>query len=200
MREEKDPIIDHQSEDVAEPPVALAVGATPHREFEQARVDGQWWTDEPAEAPARVLLVGSNGGHLSTLAALRPWWEGHDRLWVTFDKLDARSTLVGERVVWAHDPTTRNIPNALRNLRLALTLIPRWRPTVVVSNGAGVAFPFFVVARLLGIRLVFIEASERIETPSLTGRMCYPLSDLFLVQWEEQLRMYPAARLIGRIL
>ena len=32
---------------------------------------------------------------------------------------------------------------------------------------------------------------------TLTGRLCRPLSSLFLVQWEEQRRLYPGARVIG---
>src|SRR5207245_4958793 len=96
-------------------------------------------------------------------------------------------------------PTTRNAWNALRNLWLAARILPRRRPDVVVSDGAGVAFPFFVIARLLGIKTVYIEVYDRIDSPSLTGRLCRPLTNLFLVQWEEQKRFYPQATLIGRL-
>ena len=41
---------------------------------------------------------------------------GPPRVWVTFDKSDARSLLAGEQVVHAYGPTNRNIPNLLRNL------------------------------------------------------------------------------------
>ena len=76
-------------------------------------------------------------------------------------------------------------------------MLPRWRPDVVVSDGAGVAFPFFIVARLLRIPTVYLEVYDRIDSPTLTGRLCRPLSSLFLVQWEEQSRFYPGARVIG---
>jgi UDP-N-acetylglucosamine:LPS N-acetylglucosamine transferase len=148
----------------------------------------------------KAVIVCSSGGHLFWLHNLKPWWEKHERLWVTFEKNDAISLLAGEEVVWAHHPTTRNVPNLLRNLALAWRTLRRTRPDVIVSSGAGVAFPFFLVARLLGIKTVFVEAYERIDNPSLTGRLCYPLSDLFLLQWEEQSRFYPRGRLIGRLL
>lgn len=141
----------------------------------------------------------STGGHLAQLHRLRRWWSRHDRAWVTFEKLDATSLLVDERVYWAHEPTTRNIPNLLRNLRLSWTVLRRERPDVVVSNGAGVAFPFFVTARLLGIRTVYLEVFDRIDSRTLTGRLCRPISDLFLVQWEQQRTLYAGARLIGRL-
>ena len=148
----------------------------------------------------RVLFVCSSGGHLLLLSQLRPWWADHDRRWVTFRKLDAESLLSGERVAWAHHPTQRNVPNALRNLRLAWRLLRRDRPDVLVSSGAGVAFPFFVIARLLRIPTVYIEAYERVDGPSLSGRLCYPLSSLFLLQWPEQRRFYPRGHVIGALL
>ena len=35
---------------------------------------------------------------------------------------------------------------------------------------------------------------------TLTGRLCRPVSDLFLVQWDEQLKLYPNATMIGQLL
>ncbi|MGH2812197.1 MAG: PssD/Cps14F family polysaccharide biosynthesis glycosyltransferase [Actinomycetota bacterium] len=148
----------------------------------------------------RVALVCSSGGHLLQLYQLRPWWEKHERLWVTFDKADSRSLLAGEPIVWAYQPTTRNIPNLLRNLRLAWKTLRHHRPDIVVSSGAGVAFPFFLLARLLGIKTVYVEVYDRIDLGTLTGRLCYPLSNLFLLQWEEQRRFYPRGQVIGRLL
>jgi len=69
-----------------------------------------------------------------------------------------------------------------------------------VSTGAGVALPFFIVARLLGIRTVFVEAYERIDSPSLSGRLCYPISDLFVLQWPDQRRFYPTGQVVGSLL
>jgi len=146
------------------------------------------------------LLVCSSGGHLLLLHQLRPWWERHDRSWVTFDKTDARSLLDGERLDWAHHPTQRNIPNLLRNLVLAWRVLRRERPDVLVSTGAAVAFPFFVLAKPLGIKTVYVEAYERMDRASLTGRLCYPICDLMVLQWEEQRRFYPRGELVGALL
>lgn len=147
-----------------------------------------------------VLLVGSSGGHLAQMVAMRSWWAHHERAWVTFDTLDARSALVGERVRWAYWPTTRNLPNALRNLVLAVRTVVAVKPDVVVSTGAGVALPFFVVARLLGIPTVYVEVYDRIDSRTLTGRLCRPLSSAFCVQWPEQRDLYPGAHVVGPLL
>ncbi|HLQ81628.1 MAG TPA: PssD/Cps14F family polysaccharide biosynthesis glycosyltransferase [Brachybacterium sp.] len=145
----------------------------------------------------RLLLVASTGGHLTQLMALRPWWENYERAWVTFDNQHARSALTGEDIIHAHSPTTRNIPNALRNLALARRTLDALRPDLVVSTGAGVAVPFFAIAHLRGIRTMYIEVIDRIRSRTLTGRMAYPFVDQFAVQWQEQTRLYPGAVVIG---
>jgi beta-1,4-N-acetylglucosaminyltransferase len=145
-------------------------------------------------------MVCSSGGHLAQLHRLEAWWRRHDRVWVTFPTPDAASLLLGERVVWAFHPTTRNIPNLFRNLGLAWRVLRSLRPNVVVSDGAGVAVPFFLVARGLGIKTVFLEVYDRIDRPTLTGRLCYHLSHLFLLQWEEQRRAYPRGLVVGAVL
>ena len=157
-------------------------------------------SDRSTDARPRALLVGSAGGHLLQLYRLRHWWEGVDRRWVTFDKPDSRSILSGEVVLAAFHPTTRNLPNLIRNTALAWRVLRRWSPDVVISTGAGVAFPFFLFAKILGIRTVYVEVYDRVDLPTMTGRLCHPLSDLFLLQWEEQQRFYPRGELIGRLL
>lgn len=154
---------------------------------------------EPSSAPP-VLLVGSAGGHLAQLMALEPWWRHHRRTWVTFDKPDARSLLAAEDVVWAHHPTTRNLVNLIRNLVLAIGLVHRLRPALVVSTGAGVALPFFVLARLLRIPTVYVEVFDRIDSPTLTGRLCRPFTTRFCVQWPEQQALYRDSTVIGPLL
>jgi hypothetical protein len=148
----------------------------------------------------KVALVCSSGGHLAQLYRLEPWWRDHERLWVTFDTPEAVSLLAGEHTVWAHHPTTRNLPNAWRNLLLARRVLRTARPDVVVSDGAGVAVPFFVLAKLLAIPTVYIEVVDRIETRTLTGRLVYPLADRFCAQWSEQVELYPRADDIGALL
>lgn len=150
--------------------------------------------------PNRVLFVASSGGHLAQLLALEPWWRGRRRTWVTFGTEDARSRLDGEDTVWAYHPTTRHAWNLLRNLVLALRVVRRERPDVVVSTGAAVAFPFFLVAKLMCVPTVFIEVYDRLDSPTLTGRLCRPITDLFCVQWAEQTRFYPRAQVIGSLL
>lgn len=148
----------------------------------------------------RIGLVGSSGGHLAQLLALRPFWARYDRFWVTFRTPDAESQLRGERVYWCHHPTNRNLPNLLRNSVVAIRVLSRERPDLLVSTGAGAALPYFWLAPAGRARTVFIEVIDRIDSATLTGRLVAPLATEILVQWPEQLRLYPKAKLIGPLL
>jgi len=149
----------------------------------------------------RILLVGSSGGHLAQLMPLEPWWREHPHAWVTFDTPDALALLDDEEnVIWAHHPTARNARNLVRNTGQAISVMRRFRPTTVISAGAAVALPYFVLARLTGRRTVFIEVFDRIRTPTLTGRLVSPFTDLMLVQWAEQQALYDDAIEVGPLL
>ena len=147
-----------------------------------------------------VLLVCSSGGHLRQLWRLMPWLQHHQRSWVTFDTADATSLLVDEVTTRAHSPTTRNIPNLLRNTRLAWRLLRMRPPDVIISSGAGVAVPFFWFSRLLGIPTVYVEVFDRVDSATMTGRLCRPVTDLFMVQWDEQKSLYRDCVSVGHLL
>jgi beta-1,4-N-acetylglucosaminyltransferase len=138
-----------------------------------------------AARPGPVLLVCSSGGHLLQLLALREAWESFDRVWVTFDKSDARFLLRDEHVIHAHGPTNRNIPNLLRNVRLAWRVVRSRRPSAIITTGAGVAVPFAWMGRLTGIPTVYVESVTRMEGLSLSARMIQPVARELYVQWPE---------------
>jgi UDP-N-acetylglucosamine:LPS N-acetylglucosamine transferase len=153
----------------------------------------------PRGGTAEVILVCSSGGHLLQLLALRAAWDGRTRVWVTFDKSDARSLLVEERMVFAYGPTNRNVKNLVRNLRFARRTLAEVRPRVMVTTGAGVAVPFAWLARLRGVRVVYVESLSRIDAPSLSCRLIRPFADRVYVQWPELERAVPGAHYAGSV-
>lgn len=149
---------------------------------------------------AEILFVASSGGHLAQLFALRSWYHTRSRFWITFDTPDACSLLREETVIWAHHPTTRNVKNLLRNTVLAIRTLRRRQVAAVVTTGAGVAVPFVALARLRGIPTIYIEVSDRLDTRTLTARLCRPFLSAMLVQSEEQRALYPEATVVGQLL
>ena len=147
----------------------------------------------------KICLVGSSGGHLAHLYMLKPFWQDKERFWVTFDKEDARSLLKGEKMYSCHYPTNRNLWNLIRNTFVAIKVLRKEKPDLLISSGAAVAVPFFYLAKIMGKKLIYIEVFDRIDKPTLTGKLVYPIVDCFIVQWEEMKQVYPKAENLGSI-
>jgi hypothetical protein len=151
------------------------------------------------ERAPRLLLVASPGGHLLQMVTLEPAWRDFEHCWVTLSAADSDYLLADEDVILAHGPTPRNIPNFLRNLRLAWRTIRDRDPDVIISTGAALAVPFFIVGRLRRRRLIYVESLTRVEQLALSGRLVYPLSDAFFVQWETASRRRRRAVYAGSV-
>ena len=147
----------------------------------------------------KVCLVGSSGGHLTHLYMLKPFWKDKNRFWVTFDKEDANSLLENEKIYHCYFPTNRNIKNLIKNTILAIKVLKKEKPDLIVSSGAAVAVPFFYVGKLFGAKTIYLEVFDRIDASTLTGKLVYPVSDKFIVQWEEMKKIYKKAENLGSI-
>ena len=147
----------------------------------------------------KICLVGSSGGHLTHLYMLKPFWEKHARFWVTFDKEDARSLLEGEKIYPAYYPSNRSFKALVINTWRALKILPKERPDLVISSGAAPAVPFFWIGKLFGAKTIYIEVFDRIDAPTIAGKMCYPVTDKFIVEWDEMKKVYSKAINLGSI-
>jgi beta-1,4-N-acetylglucosaminyltransferase len=101
--------------------------------------------------------------------------------------------------VHAYGPTNRNLPNLLRNVRLARRVIGMVRPAAIVTTGAGVAVPFAWLGRLRRIPVVYIESLTRIDQLSLSARMIAPVATRMYVQWPEAAEHSAKARFAGNV-
>jgi beta-1,4-N-acetylglucosaminyltransferase len=148
----------------------------------------------------KIGLVTSKGGHLFQLSLVQELWNEYECFWVTFKGKDSESLLKNEKIYFAHYPESRNIFNALKNFFLALKVLKYEQPDVVISAGAGIAPPFFLACKLLNIKTIFIEPFDFIAFPSLSGQICYRITNHFLVQHKKQLQFYPRATYVGSLL
>jgi beta-1,4-N-acetylglucosaminyltransferase len=154
--------------------------------------------DEAGRKP-RVMLVCCQGGHLMQMLALKSTWSDLPRIWITTRAADTEALLQDEPKVYAHVPTARSIKNMLRNLWLAIGVIRKHRPDVLLSTGGGVTVPVFLIGKLTGARLIYVESLTRVDGPSLTGKLVYPLVDRFFVQWPEAVTR-PRMEFVGNLL
>lgn len=149
----------------------------------------------------KLGLISSKGGHLLQLIQLRKLFNKYDRFWVSFEGEDTKYFLRKEKVYYAYYPESRNIMNAFRNLFLAINFFNIERPNCLVSSGAGIAVPFFIIGKLFfKTKLIYMESFDYIAYPSLTGKILYNIVDLFLVQHKIQKKWYPKAKYWGSLL
>lgn len=147
----------------------------------------------------KVCLVGSSGGHLTHLYMLKPFGENKERFWATFDKEDARSLLKGEKLYPVYYPSNRSIKALIINTHRAIKILKKERPDLIISSGAAPAIPFFWIGKLMGAKTIYIEVFDRIDKPTISGKICYPVVDKFIVEWEEMKQVYKKAINLGSI-
>lgn len=135
----------------------------------------------------KLCLVCSAGGHLTEMMQLKEFYNDHDYFFITLKKHDTED--FRERAYFVSDPE-RNPLKFIANFLQSFLLLIKERPDIIVSTGAGMSIPICWLGKLFGKKIVFIESFCRIEKPSLTGKIIYPIADLFLVQWTEQLENY----------
>ena len=67
------------------------------------------------------------------------------------------------------------------------------RPNVIVTTGTHTAGPMCYLGKIFGSKIIYIETFANKNTKTLSGKMVYPIADLFIVQWESMLDLYPNA-------
>jgi UDP-N-acetylglucosamine:LPS N-acetylglucosamine transferase len=133
-------------------------------------------------APTKIALVSSVGGHLTELLCLRDAYEAHPHFYVFNDRTQFTPPPGVNVYTIAH---AERDPRVLSNVLEVLRIFRRERPTVMLTTGAGPGVSAAVAARLLGMRVVFVESVAAVERPSLTGVLMELLADAYFVQWPE---------------
>ena len=133
------------------------------------------------------------------LYMLKPFWKDKERFWATFDKEDARSLLEGERIYPVYYPSNRSIKALIINTHRAIKILRKERPDLIITSGAAPAIPFFWIGKLMGAKTVYIEVFDRIGASTIAGKLCYPVADKFIVQWEEMKQVYKKSIYLGSI-
>lgn len=135
----------------------------------------------------KIGLVCSHGGHQTELLYLMEAFKGHDIFFTTYDSPRSKSLNYRKYLF----PNFGQRPaQVFLYIPKILSVLLRERPSLLVSNGAEIAIPFFYLGKLLGIKTMFIETYTRIDEPTVTGKMVYPVSNIFIVLWPEMLKKY----------
>lgn len=134
----------------------------------------------------KICLVCSHGGHLTEILQLMDAFEGHDVFFITYDSPRTRKL----KNVYLFDNLGENPLKLLSCLPRIFRILHKERPHIIVSTGAEIAIPVFYTAKLLMIKMIFIESWCRVNKPSITGKIVYLIADVFFVQWKQLLKKY----------
>lgn len=148
----------------------------------------------------KICLICSAGGHLTQLLQLEELWGRYDSFFVTHKKEITRDLPKRHKTYFIKDPGRNPLYFLINFLQSFFTLLTE-KPNIIITNGGGVAVPMSYLGKLFGKKIIFIESFSRVENPSVTGKLLYPIADLFLVQWKFLLKKYgPKAKYGGRVI
>ena len=156
----------------------------------------------------KLLIVLGSGGHTKEMLRLVDLL-GHKYeyayLVAADDELSVQKIRVPGPVFKVIRPRWKHTPLPLAVLRTtwsglqALWALVRERPRAIISAGPGPAVPASLLAKLLGVKVIFIETGSRIFALSASGKILYRVADLFIVQWPELLPLCPKGIHAGRL-
>ena len=153
----------------------------------------------------KVLFISSTGGHLDELLQLKPLFEKYDYYIITEKDKSTRilSKTYKNKISYLLYGTRKKkllypfilLVNCFKSLFFFLKI----RPKYIVTTGTHTAVPMCYIGKILGCKIIFIETFANRKTKTLSGKLVYPISNLFIVQWEEMLEQYPKAVFGGSI-
>jgi UDP-N-acetylglucosamine:LPS N-acetylglucosamine transferase len=152
----------------------------------------------------RVLFIASTGGHLNELMQLKSMFKSYDSFLIT-EKTKSTISLkkeYGKKInylVYGTKDKPLYIFKFIYNAFKSLILYIKIRPKYIVTTGTHTAVPICYIAKIFGTKIIFIETYANIYTKTLSGKLMYPISNLFIVQWEELKKLYPKAIYGGKI-
>ena len=150
------------------------------------------------ETPVKIGLIASQGGHMKQMYLLSACYRDCPHFLITVRNQEGINTC--DRFETHYFITNigegrwkKPFSNLFKAFWQVYKIYRREKPKLVISTGSGIAVPGFVLAKLMGIKTIYVEAGARVYTLSKTGRICYFLSDLFFVQHPSLARKYRKA-------
>lgn len=153
----------------------------------------------------KVLFISSTGGHLSEMMMLNELFKKYDyhiiteKTKTTENLKDKYKNKINYLVYGTKDHPISYPFRLLVNCFKSLYLYFKIRPDFIVTTGAHTAGPMCCLGKIFGSRIIYIETFANMRTKTITGRLIYKFADLFVVQWNSMLELYPKATYGGWI-
>lgn len=153
----------------------------------------------------KILFISSTGGHLNELLQLSPLFEKYEYHIITEkDKVnEALKKEYGEKLYFLPYGTRAKLVSYIfKYIYLCFKTVYYYfkiRPKVIITTGTHTAGPMCILGKIFRSKIIYIETFANQNKKTATGRLIYPIADLFIVQWEEMLKLYPKAIYGGSI-
>lgn len=147
----------------------------------------------------KVLFIASTGGHLAEMMQLKPMFKNYDYYIIT-EKTKSNlflkekyKTRVSYLVYGTKDHKLSYPFKLLYNCFKSFYLYLKVHPDYIITTGVHTAGPMCLIGKIFGSRVIYIETFANMVTKTVTGRLLYPFSDRFIVQWSSMKELYPKA-------
>lgn len=150
----------------------------------------------------KVLFIASTGGHLSEILKLNKVMEKYESYLIT-EKTDTTKDLIVDNIkkidylIYGTKSHLSYIYKFPYNCIKSFILFLKIKPDVIITTGAHTGVPMCYIGKIFRKKIIYIETLANIDTKTLSGKLVYPIADLFVVQWESMLKLYPKAVLGG---
>lgn len=146
-----------------------------------------------------ICLACSAGGHLRELQlAVGTIPDDYHCYWLTQETTSTKEYLKDKEHVFLTNFQPTKKWTLIVNCIQAIWWVLQKRPDVVITTGAGITVPtVFFAKKLLKSKIIFINSAADVTHPSRTPVWIEKYADLFLVQWEEMLKVFPNATCCG---
>ena len=153
----------------------------------------------------RVLFIASTGGHLNELLQLEDMFSFYDYTLIT-EKTKSNMYLKEKypgKVHFLIYGTKHHFLvypfKFIINCFKSLFYYIKYRPDYIITTGVHTSVPMCYIGKIFGSRIIYIETFANMVTKTVTGKIVYPVSDLFVVQWESMKKLYPNSTFGGWI-
>lgn len=144
----------------------------------------------------KICIACSGGGHL-TEAKLATVTLPYKKYFVSFRS--PHHEYEAEKFYFVLD-YRKNKFLFIINLCQSFKIFIKERPDLVITTGACVVIPTCFIAKLFKRKLICVESGGNPVSASSTGRLLYRIADVFYVQFEKQLKIFPKARYKGSLI
>lgn len=151
----------------------------------------------------RVMFIASVGGHLTEVLKIDEIFSKYDYVLVTernYVSLKLKNKYNVEYLCYG----SRYHPFiyffvCIINIIKSFYLFFKYNPDLIYTTGAHTAVVMCYLGKIFKKKIIFVEVYDRINKPTLSGKLIYPVATSFFIQHDELKRFYPKAKYIGGV-